>query len=90
MFLHLGKDTIVNTENIIAVLDMDTATGSRHTRAFLTHLEKKGHVINVTEDIPKSVVIYGHAPQIHAYICQLSSKTLLKRSRENTMLYSDL
>ena len=35
MYLHLGKDTVVNTKHIIAILDLESASISKNTRDFL-------------------------------------------------------
>ena len=35
MYLHLGQDTIVRTDTILGVFDLDNATVSKHTREFL-------------------------------------------------------
>jgi hypothetical protein len=51
VFLHLGRDVAVNSEHIIMVFDMDTATWSKHTRAYLSAAEKKGKMQVITDDI---------------------------------------
>lgn len=82
MFLHLGRDVAVNSENIIMVFDMDTATWSKHTRAYLSAAEKEGRVQVITDDIPKSAVVCRENGETVVYISQISSKTLLKRAQE--------
>ena len=82
MYLHLGRDVAVNGEDILAVFDMDTATWSRHTRAFLSAAEKAGRVSVITDEIPKSAVLCRERGNTVIYISQISSKTLLKRAEE--------
>ncbi len=82
MFLHLGRDVAVNSENIIMVFDMDTATWSKHTRAYLSTAEKEGRVQVITDDIPKSAIVCRENGETVVYISQISSKTLLKRAQE--------
>ncbi len=79
MFLHLGRDVIVETNSIIALLDMDTATGSKKTREFLSVAEKKGRLFVVADELPKSAVVCIENGEQTVYICQISSKTLCKR-----------
>ncbi len=83
MYLHLGKDITVPFDSVIAVIDMDTSTGSKHTRAFLKAAEDKGRVIVVAEELPKSAVICREFDGDTVYICQLSAKTLEKRINNN-------
>jgi len=80
MFLHLGRDVVVDEKSIITVFDMDTATSSRHTRAFLTAAEKAGQVQVITDELPRSAVVCMENGRQTVYISQLSSKTLLRRA----------
>ena len=80
MFLHLGRDIVVEESTIIAVLDMDTATASRHTQAFLNNAEKQGRLHVITSELPKSAVVCREGDRDVVYISQLSSKTLLGRA----------
>ncbi len=81
MYIHLGQDTVVKKEDIIGIFDLDNATVSKRTRDYLTKAEKKGRVINVSYELPKSFIVCKskNNEQI-IYISQLSSATLLKRS----------
>ena len=80
MYLHLGQDKVVKKKNIIGIFDLDTATVSKKTRDFLANAEKKGNVINVTYELPKSFVVCSENGKTKVYISQLSSTTLLKRT----------
>ncbi len=82
MYLHLGQDVIVHTDSIIGIYDMDTATWSKHTRAFMSALEKRGHVVPLFEDLPKSCILCQRGGEHTLYISQLSTATLLRRSEQ--------
>ena len=84
MFLHLGRDITVNTDSIVAVFDMDTSTGSRHTKAYLRAAEENGSLSVVSDELPKSAVICSENGEQKVYICQISSKTLAKRLENKT------
>lgn len=83
MLLHLGQDTVVNTKDIVAICDLDTSTVSHKTRDFLSTATKKGQVINVSMELPKSFVIVEIKGETTVYISQLSSQTLMKRAESN-------
>ena len=80
MYLHLGQSTVVKTESIIGIFDLDTATVAKPTRDFLANAEKQGRVINVTYELPKSFIVCEEESGIMVYISQLSTTTLLKRA----------
>ncbi len=83
MYLHIGQDVILRTEDIIGIFDMDTATASKHTRALIGRMEQTGNVISVFDDLPKSFIVCGgETPKV--YISQISTGTLLKRA-ENSL-----
>ena len=81
MYINLGQDTVIDTEDIIGIFDLDTATVSSRTRKFLAQSEKRGEVINVGYDLPKSFTVcyFPKTKQTRVYISQISSNTLLKR-----------
>jgi hypothetical protein len=80
MYLHLGQSTVVKTESIIGIFDLDTATVAKPTRDFLTKAEKQGRVVNVTYELPKSFIVCKEGKEMTVYISQLSTSTLLKRA----------
>ena len=87
MYLHLGQDIMVRTDEIIGIFDMDNTTGAKGTRRLLAQAEKNGQVIPVTDDLPKTFVLCGRGKgEQRVYLCQISSATLRKRTRQG-MLY---
>lgn len=59
MYLHLGADKSVRNDRILGIFDMDTATVSPVTRAFLARSQREGRVDAALEanGIPKSFVV---------------------------------
>ncbi len=80
MYLHVGKDVILKTEDIIGIFDLDTATVGKSTRNYLAKREKQGEVINVTSELPKSFIVCERDNKRQVYISQISTATLEKRS----------
>lgn len=81
MYLHLGNDVLVKTEEVIGIFDLDTTTVSKKTRNYLNKAEKKKEVITVSYDLPKSFVICSKEKKNQrVYLSQLSTATLQKRS----------
>ena len=39
MYLHLGRDTVVNTKNIISIMDLESTSKSKYSREFLKIVE---------------------------------------------------
>ena len=85
MYLHLGKGTVVNTAEIVAIFDLDITSQSYLTRRYLSMAEKSGQVVNASEDIPKSFVVCECGGKRTLYLSQMSSATLLKRADADTV-----
>ena len=79
MYLHLGENTVVRTDNIIGIFDMDTSTISKWTKDYLSNATKNKRVINVSMELPKSFVVCNENNEIKVYVSQISSQTLMKR-----------
>ena len=79
MYLHLGNDVVIKTEDIIAVCDLDACTVSKKTRDFLSLAQKRREVVNVSYELPKSFVVCMERGERKVYISQLSVKTLGRR-----------
>lgn len=83
MYLHLGNDVLVKTEEVIGIFDLDNTTVSKKTRDFLNESENKKEVITVSYDLPKSFVICKDKKgNKKVYLSQLSTATLQKRYKE--------
>ena len=86
MYLHLGQNTVVDTEQLLGVFDLDNSTVSKHTRDFLARAQKEGRVVNVSMELPKSFAVCRDKEGETVYLSQLSSATLLRRSQERLSL----
>ena len=79
MYLHLGKGTVVSTDSIVGIFDLDITSQSHLTRKFLSMAEKAGQVVNAAEDIPKSFLLYGRDEEEKVLLCQPATATLFRR-----------
>ena len=79
MYLHLGKGTVVSTDSIVGIFDLDITSQSHLTRKFLSMAEKAGQVVNAAEDIPKTFVVCRDGEQNLVYLSQMAAATLLRR-----------
>ena len=81
MYIHLGNNIMLPTNEIIGIFDLENTSVSKRTRDFLKKAETAGRVITVSYDLPRSFVVAGkNKDDIKVYISQISSSTLLKRT----------
>ena len=86
MYLHLGQNTIVMTDRIVGVFDLDNSTISKHTREFLAKAQREGRVVDVTAELPKSFIVCESGGVETVYLSQMSPATLLRRTRERGLI----
>ena len=79
MYLSIGADFAVRQDAILGIFDLDNASWSRHTRAFLREAEQQGQVVAVTDELPKSFLLTEEFGLDRVYLTQLSSAALEKR-----------
>jgi hypothetical protein len=84
LYLHLGSETVIRTDDIIGIFDLENSTVSKKTRDFLAQAEKNGRVVNVSSELPKSFVVSQEKDRQRIYICQLSPITLIRRASQIT------
>lgn len=81
VYLHLGQDTVVRTDRILGVFDLDNSTVSKHTKQFLARAQKERRVVNVSMELPKSFVVCEETGEETVYLSQMSPATLLRRMK---------
>ncbi len=75
----------VRTGDIVTVCDLDNASSSHLTRAFLRAAQRADRVVNVAEDLPKSFVVCApRSGGFTVYLSQLNSATLLRRAESGS------
>ena len=79
MYLHLGNDCVVRKKDIIGIFDLENTSLSKDTKDFLNNASKKGEVVYLTMDIPKSYIVCEKEGKKIIYVSLLSASTLRKR-----------
>ena len=74
MYIYLGGNTVISSNEILGIFDMDTSTVNKATRDYLSNGEKNKKVIYVNYELPKSFIVCKDK----IYICPLNTSTLLK------------
>lgn len=75
MFIHIGGDTVVNSEDVVAIFDIE-AKDKMSTKSFLKHENDAGRVEVVDMSDIKSFIVTN----TKVYYSPISSLTLRKRA----------
>lgn len=83
MVLHIGKGSTVKAKDIIGIFDMDNATVSSTTRAYLARATRERRVREGSgEDIPRSFLLCEGSEVV---LSPISSLSLAARARSNRL-----
>ena len=73
MYLHIGNGESINTDDIIGIFDLDTATVSKTTKKYIASKDKEGKVEYLDFDLPRAFIL-----------CKSDNKEKIKLSRIST------
>ena len=79
MYLHLGDEFVIPYQNIIGIFDLDGVTVTKTGRTFLQDAEKRGAIVSLTENLPKSFIVATENGRETVYFSQISAATLHQR-----------
>lgn len=79
MYLHIGENSVIRTKNIIAVLNMETATVSKDTKNFLKTAQEEEFIKEINTEIPKTFIVSEVNNKSEIYLTNISPITLKKR-----------
>ena len=82
MYIHLGRDYVINDRDIIGIFDLETTTISPRGREFLNYAQKNGAVVSLSDELPQSYVLADGAVVDTVYLSELSSAALRRRAEK--------
>lgn len=82
MYIHLGSDTVVCSDDIIGIFDIENTSVSKNTREYLSAAGKRKSAVYVSYDMPKSFVVSTRKGKEKVFISPIAPSTLLKRCKK--------
>ena len=80
MYVHIGKDIVINSDNIISILDIESLEKNKKLENILQNLKISDNIIDVSDKNKKSLIILEKNNKIIGYITNISSSTIAKRA----------
>ena len=81
MYIHLGRDYVLNDRDIIGIFNLEPTTISPRGREFLNYAQKNGAVVSLSEELPQCYVL-ADAPVDTVYLSELSSAAMKRRAEQ--------
>ena len=79
MYIHIGGDTVIRAADVIGIFDLDNASWSHRTRAFLAEAEKAGRVETIGEELPRTFILIDAARLPRIVLTHVTTATLKRR-----------
>lgn len=76
MYLFLGGEVTINSDELIGIFNIEECSVSRITVDYLAFCQKNNKIVNVSEEMPKSFVVCENK----TYISNVSNTTINKRA----------
>lgn len=78
MFLYLGGNTTVRSNDVVGIFDIEECSVSKITANYLNSCQKNKKIVNVSEEMPKSFIVTVSK----TYISNVSCATINKRTKK--------
>ncbi len=82
MYLHIGNNVVINTDELIGIFDIETTKKQKSNLLQDNEIIKKIETIDISEGKAKSYILLKKKDKIVKYISNISSITLSKRVNE--------
>ena len=82
MYIHLGRDYVLNDRDIIGIFNLETTTIFPRGRDFLNYAQKNGAVVSLSDELPQSYVLADGGVVDTVYLSELSSAVLRRRAEK--------
>ena len=80
MYVHIGNDTVINSEEIIAILDIKSLEKKDSLENVCKNLKISDNIIDVSEGNKKTLIVMQGKNKNRGYISNITSITLGKRT----------
>ncbi len=82
MYVHIGKDDVIEEKNIISILDLEKMLENKKIEDILKELKIENNIVNKKNGNEKSLILVKKQEKIEAYFSNISSTTLAKRMQK--------
>jgi len=81
MYIHIGKDLVIKTEEVIGIFNLDYIKNTKEYKNFYKNMEEKKSLINISENQEKTFILVKGKKGNIGYITNISANTLSKRKK---------
>lgn len=80
MYLHIGKDLIINKEEIIGIFNIESITETKEFNIIIESLREKNCIQDISNGEKKTLILYKNSDKLYGVISNISSISIGKRN----------
>jgi hypothetical protein len=81
MYIHIGKDSVVNSDNIIAIFNINSLEQKKSLENICKDIGISDNIVDVSDNNKKTLIICEIKNIKKGYITNISSTTIAKRCK---------
>ncbi len=82
MYVHIGKDTIIPSKEIITIIDLEKMLINKSMEKIEKELNIENKITDISEGNKKTLLLIENNKETKGYISNISSITLAKRLKK--------
>ena len=82
MYVHIGKDTIIPSKEIITIIDLEKMLINKSMEEIEKELNIENKITDISEGNKKTLLLIENNKKTKGYISNISSITLAKRLQQ--------
>lgn len=79
MYLHIGKDCVINNNDIIGLFNLDYIGNTKEYRSMKKYLQENKLLEDISNNQEKTFILLENNKKINAYISNISASSIRKR-----------
>ena len=76
MYLHIGKDYIINNKDIIGIFNIDYVKNTKEYKSLLEKLKEEGNLRNIADNQNKTFILTEKDSIVKGYITNIGTTTI--------------
>lgn len=83
MYLHIGKEIILKKSEVIGIFNIESINETKEYEAIIEKLKTENRLKDISNEEPKTLVLYKKKENLYGVISNVSSNSLGKRNNKN-------
>lgn len=80
MYLHIGRDFVINNKDIIGIFNIDCIKNTKEYKSLYRKIEEENNIIKISENQNKTFILIKKDEKTKGYVSNIGASTIGKRN----------